>query len=59
MKEIGWHTFRRTYSSLLAATGDDVKVVHRKPKHSSTEQGMRVGPRKTFIAPGISPKLLK
>ena len=28
VKQIGWHTFRRTYSSLLAATGDDVKVVH-------------------------------
>ena len=49
VKQMGWHTFRRTYSSLLAATGDDVKVVHRKPKHSSTEQGMRVGPRKTLL----------
>ena len=26
-KRIGCHTLRRTYSSLLAATGDDVKVV--------------------------------
>lgn len=26
-KRIGWHTFRRTYSSLLVATGNNVKVV--------------------------------
>ena len=24
-KQIGWHTFRRTHSSLLAATGNDVR----------------------------------
>ncbi len=26
-KQIGWHTFRRTYSPLLAETGNDEKVV--------------------------------
>ena len=26
-KQIGWHTFRRTYASLLKAGGTDVKVV--------------------------------
>jgi integrase len=57
-KQIGWHTFRRTYSS-VAATGDDVKVVHRKPKHSSRERGIRVGPEKPLLPLEISPKLLK
>ena len=26
-KRIGWHTFRRTYSTLLKDNGEDVKVV--------------------------------
>jgi hypothetical protein len=26
-KRIGWHTFRRTYSSILQGNGEDVKVV--------------------------------
>lgn len=28
-KRIGWHTFRRTYSSILQDNGEDVKVVQR------------------------------
>lgn len=33
-KRIGRHTYRRTYSSLLAATGDDVKVVQELMRHA-------------------------
>ncbi len=36
-KKIGWHTFRRTFSTLLAGNGENVKVVQelvRQPLHS-------------------------
>ena len=41
-KQIGWHTFRRTYSSLLAATGNDVKVVQELMRHSKISTTMEV-----------------
>jgi integrase len=41
-KKIGWHTFRRTYSSLLAATGDDVKVVQELMRHAKISTTMEV-----------------
>jgi len=41
-KKIGWHTFRRTYSSLLAATGDDVKVVQELMRHARISTTMDV-----------------
>ena len=34
-KRIGWHTFRRTYTTLLHANGEDVKVVQELLGHSS------------------------
>lgn len=34
-KKIGWHTFRRTYTSLLHANGEDVKVVQELLRHGS------------------------
>jgi integrase len=40
-KKIGWHTFRRTYSSLLAETGNDVKVV-QELMHSKLSTTMEV-----------------
>lgn len=34
-KRIGWHTFRRTYSSILKDNGEDVKVVQELLRHAS------------------------
>lgn len=41
-KHIGWHTFRRTYSSLLAETGNDVKVVQELMRHAKLSTTMEV-----------------
>ena len=41
-KQIGWHTFRRTYSSLLAETGNDVKVVQELMRHAKISTTMEV-----------------
>lgn len=35
-KMIGWHTFRHTYSTLLIANGENVKVVQELMRHAST-----------------------
>jgi integrase len=32
---IGWHTFRRTYATLLKANGEDVKTVQELMRHSN------------------------
>ena len=32
-KRIGWHTFRRTYTTLLHANGEDVKTVQELLRH--------------------------
>lgn len=34
-KRIGWHTFRRTYTSLLTANNENVKVVQELLRHAS------------------------
>ena len=34
-KRIGWHTFRRTYSTLLRATGAELKVMQELMRHST------------------------
>ena len=34
-KRLGWHTFRHTYSTLLRANGEDVKVVQELMRHAS------------------------
>jgi integrase len=36
-KRIGWHTFRRTYSSILKDNGEDVKVVQELLRYASTK----------------------
>ena len=36
-KQIGWHTFRRTYTTLLHANGEDVKVVQELLRHGSAK----------------------
>ena len=35
-KRIGWHTFRHSYSSLLVANGENVKVVQELMRHASS-----------------------
>lgn len=35
-KVIGWHTFRHTYSTLLIANGENIKVVQELMRHAST-----------------------
>ena len=41
-KRIGWHTFRRTYSSILQDNREDVKVVQEGLHHSSTKMTLDV-----------------
>ena len=41
-KRIGWHTFRRTYTTLLRANGEDVKVVQELLRHGSARITMDV-----------------
>lgn len=41
-KSIGWHTFRRTYTTLLHANGEDVKVVQELLRHGSARITMDV-----------------
>lgn len=35
-KRVGWHTFRRTYATLLKANGEDAKVVQELLRHGSS-----------------------
>jgi integrase len=42
MKRIGWRTFRRTYTALLHANGEDVKVVRELLRHGSSRMTMDV-----------------
>lgn len=39
-KTIGWHTFRRTFASLLKANGEDVKVVQELCRHANPSTTM-------------------
>jgi integrase len=41
-KQIGWHIFRHTYSSLLAESGNDVKVVQELMRHAKVSTTMEV-----------------
>ena len=41
-KRVGWHTFRRTYTTLLHANGEDVKVVQELLRHGSSRITMDV-----------------
>ena len=35
-KKLSWHTFRHTFSTLLKANGEDVKVIQELLRHAST-----------------------
>jgi integrase len=41
-KQIGWHTFRRTYAFLLKAAGTDIKVVQELLRHSNISTTMNL-----------------
>ncbi len=41
-KRVSWHTFRRTYTTLLQANREDVKVVQELLRHSSVKVTMDV-----------------
>ena len=41
-KRVGWHTFRHTYSTLLRANGEDVKVVQGLLRHANSKITMDV-----------------
>jgi len=36
-KKVSWHTFRHTFSTLLKANGEDVKVVQELLRHASAK----------------------
>ena len=41
-KRIGWHTFRHSYSSLLVANGENMKVVQELMRHASSRVTLEV-----------------
>lgn len=41
-KHIGWHTFRRTFTTLLKANGEDVKVVQELLRHATVKMTLEV-----------------
>jgi integrase len=41
-KQIAWHTFRHTYTTLLHANGEDVKVVQELLRHGSAKITMDI-----------------
>ena len=51
-KGVTWHTFRRTYTTLLHANGEDVKVVQGLLRHSSSRITMDIYARAQMPANG-------
>jgi integrase len=41
-KHIGWHTFRRTFTTLLKANGEDVKTVQELLRHATVKMTLEV-----------------
>ena len=41
-KQIGWHTFRHTYGTLLKANGEDVKTVQELLRHANSRITLEV-----------------
>lgn len=41
-KKVSWHTFRHTYSTLLKANGEDVKVVQELLRHASAKMTLDI-----------------
>jgi integrase len=49
-KRIGWHTFRHTFSTLLIANGENVKVVQELMRHASSRCTLEVYSQARIIA---------
>jgi integrase len=49
-KKIGWHTFRHTYSTLLIANGENVKVVQELMRHASSRFTLEIYSQGQLIA---------
>ena len=49
-KKIGWHTFRYTYSTLLIANGENVKVVQELMRHASSRFTLEIYSQASLIA---------
>jgi len=41
-KRVSWHTFRRTFATLLKANGEDIKVVQELMRHGSSRVTMDI-----------------
>ena len=49
-KKIGWHTFRHTFSTLLIANGENVKVVQELMRHASSRCTLEVYSQARILA---------
>jgi integrase len=49
-KKMSWHTFRHTFSTLLEANGEDVKVVQELLRHSTARMTLDT------YTPALSPQ---
>ncbi len=50
---VSWHTFRRTYATVLKATGEDVKVVQELLRHGSSRVTLDVYAQAQMPAKGL------
>src|SRR5688572_20644929 len=41
-KRVGWHTFRHTYSTMLVANGENVKVIQELMRHASSRSTLEI-----------------
>jgi integrase len=51
-KHIGWHTFRRTFTTLLKANGEDVKVVQELLRRATVKMTLEVMRRRSLRPSG-------
>jgi site-specific recombinase XerD len=49
-RTIGWHTFRHTYSTMLIANGENVKVVQELMRHANSRTTLEVYTQARFRA---------
>ena len=49
-RRIGWHTFRHTYSTMLIANGENVKVVQELMRHANSRTTLEVYTQARFTA---------
>ncbi|MEO6815802.1 MAG: site-specific integrase [Edaphobacter sp.] len=57
-KKIGWHTFRHTYSTLLIANGENVKVVQELMRHASCRFTLEIYSQARLVAKREAQRLL-